>query len=200
MRHPVVPPGPGDLAPGAEPASGTNGGERRASPAALATARTIDGTTRPVAGPNGPVKGCPRPSGPRAGPPHGNAMLDDHPGTDRLILVSDDPAASDALAAHLTRHGFVLVGQVSSAEAARIAARYTEPDVVLVDAAIRGGWRAVVEALDGVLESRRIAVLASYWGADERREATASGIGAAILKAVEGGALALRLREIAGHA
>jgi DNA-binding NarL/FixJ family response regulator len=127
-------------------------------------------------------------------------MLDNHSGTDRLILVSDDPAASEALAVHLTRHGFVLVGQVRSAEAARIAARYTEPDVVLVDAAISGGWRAVVEALDGVLESGRIAVLASYWGADERQEAAESGIGAAILKAVEGGALALRLREIAAHA
>jgi DNA-binding NarL/FixJ family response regulator len=127
-------------------------------------------------------------------------MLDNHSGTDRLILVSDDPAASDALAAHLSRHGFVLVGQVRSAEAARIAARYTDPDVVLVDAAIRGGWRSVVKALDGVLESGRIAVLASYWDADEKRDATASGIGAAILKAVEGGALALRLREIAGHA
>jgi DNA-binding NarL/FixJ family response regulator len=127
-------------------------------------------------------------------------MLESSTAVDRLLLVGDDPASTDAIATHLSRHGFLVVGQVRTAEAARTAARYTDPDVVLVDAAVHDGWRAVVAALDGILEQTRIAVLASYWSSDERRAASASGIGGVILKAVEGDSLAGRLREIAAHA
>jgi DNA-binding NarL/FixJ family response regulator len=118
---------------------------------------------------------------------------------DRLLLVGDDPVSSDAIAMHLRRHGFLVVGQVRSAEAARTAARCTEPDVVLVDAAVHDGWRAVVAALDGVMDQAHIAVLASYWSSDERRAASATGIGGVFLKSVEGDSLAGRLRAIAAH-
>jgi DNA-binding NarL/FixJ family response regulator len=118
---------------------------------------------------------------------------------DRLLLVGDDPASSDAIATHLRRHGFLVVGQVRSAEAARTAARYTDPDVVLVDAAVHDGWRAVVAALTGVMDQAHIAVLASYWSSDERRAANATGIGGVFLKSVEGDSLAGRLRAIAAH-
>ena len=127
-------------------------------------------------------------------------MLQQHPAPERLLLVGDDPAAAEALSAHLTRHGFIVVGRVRTADAARTAARYTEPDVVLVDSAVHDGWRNVVGALDGVMEHGRIAVLASYWDADARRDAAASGIGAVILKAMQGASLVGRLREIAAHA
>jgi len=49
-----------------------------------------------------------------------------HPRPDlvrRLLIVSDHLAASDALAAHLGRHGFVVVGEVRSARSAALAAR-----------------------------------------------------------------------------
>lgn len=127
-------------------------------------------------------------------------MLDQAPAQERLLLVGDDPAAAEALSAHLSRHGFLVVGRVRTADAARTAARYTEPDVVLVDSALRDGWRTVVDALDGILEHGRIAVLASYWDADARRDAAATGVGAVILKAMQGGTLVGRLREIAAHA
>jgi DNA-binding response OmpR family regulator len=127
-------------------------------------------------------------------------MLQPTAALDRLLLVGDDPASTDAIATHLRRHGFLVVGQVRSAEAARTAARCTEPDVVLVDAAVHDGWRAVVAALEGVMDRGHIAVLASYWSSDERRAASATGIGDLILKAVEGPSLAGRLRAIAAHA
>ena len=108
--------------------------------------------------------------------------------------------SSDALAAHLTHHGFAVVGEVRSAASAALAARTCAPDLVVVDGALRGGWRAVADALDGVLPRTRIVVLAAYLGADEAREARAAGIGGTILKHVEGGALASRLRAIGGPA
>jgi DNA-binding NarL/FixJ family response regulator len=118
----------------------------------------------------------------------------------RLLIVSDHLAASDALAAHLGRHGFVVVGEVRSARSAALAARTCDPDLVLVDGALRGGWRAVAEALDGVVPRSRIVVLEAYLGADEARNARDAGIGATILKHVEGGSLASRLRAIGGLA
>ncbi len=133
-------------------------------------------------------------------PTHRYDMLEQTPAQERLLLVGDDPVAAEALSAHLSRHGFLVVGRVRTADAARTAARYTEPDVVLVDSAVRDGWRTVVDALDGVLEHGRIAVLASYWDADARRDAAATGVGAVILKAMQGGTLVGRLREIAAHA
>jgi DNA-binding NarL/FixJ family response regulator len=118
----------------------------------------------------------------------------------RLLIVRDHLAASDALAAHLGRHGFVVVGEVRSARSAALAARTCDPDLVLVDGALRGGWRAVAEALDGVVPRNRIVVLEAYLGADEARRARDAGIGATILKHVEGGTLASRLLALGGPA
>jgi DNA-binding NarL/FixJ family response regulator len=126
-----------------------------------------------------------------------------HPRPDlvrRLLIVSDHLAASDALAAHLGRHGFVVVGEVRSARSAALAARTCGPDLVLVDGALRGGWRAVAEALDGVVPRSQIVVLEAYLGADEARRARDAGIGATILKHVEGGTLASRLLALGGPA
>jgi DNA-binding NarL/FixJ family response regulator len=118
----------------------------------------------------------------------------------RLLIVSDHVGSSDALAAHLNRHGFAVVGEVRSAGSAALAARTCAPDLVLVDGALRGGWQAVADALDGVTPRNHIVVLAAYLGADEAREARDAGIGATILKHVEGGSLAGRLRAIGGPA
>jgi DNA-binding NarL/FixJ family response regulator len=126
-------------------------------------------------------------------------MLPSNTSARRLLIVSDHLAASDALAAHLGRHGFTVVGEVRSAASAALAARTCSPDLVLVDSAVRGGWRAVAKALDGVMPRNRIVVLAAYLGADEARAARDAGIGATILKHVEGGSLASRLRSIGGH-
>ncbi len=94
----------------------------------------------------------------------------------------------------------MVVGEVRSARSAALAARTCDPDLVLVDGALRGGWPAVAEALDGVVPRNRIVVLEAYLGADEARNARDAGIGATILKHVEGGSLASRLRAIGGLA
>jgi DNA-binding NarL/FixJ family response regulator len=120
--------------------------------------------------------------------------------TCRLLIVSDHAGSSDALAAHLARHGFAVVGEVRSAASAAVAARTCDPDLVIVDGALHGGWRAVAEALDGLIPRGRIVVLTAYLGPDELRETRAAGIGATLLKHVEGGSLASRLRAMGtGH-
>ncbi len=114
----------------------------------------------------------------------------------RLLIVSQHRAAADALSDHLSRHGFVVVARATCAGTAAHEVRDARPDVVLVDADVPGGWRPVVAALDGLLDRGRIAVLAAYWRSDEQREAIASGIGATLLKHLDGSALARRLRAL----
>ncbi len=115
----------------------------------------------------------------------------------RLLLVSDHPAAGDALADYLARHGFEVVARASNAEQAEAAARATPVDVALVDGDLAAGWRPVVQALAEPLGRARIAVLSSYWGQQERSDARRSGIGAALLKRVAGPVLAGQLRALA---
>ncbi|HWP62600.1 MAG TPA: hypothetical protein VNO86_03945 [Candidatus Binatia bacterium] len=115
----------------------------------------------------------------------------------RLLVVADDVASAEALRAHLARHGFA-VARATSARAAARAARELAPEVVLIDAAIHGGWRDVVLALDGLVERRRVAVLAAYWSADARAAAREFGIGETLLKQLEGPALLRRLEDLAG--
>lgn len=114
----------------------------------------------------------------------------------RLLVVADDLAAAEALRTHLSRHGFS-VARATSARAAARAARELAPEVVLVDAAVRGGWRDVVLALDGLVERGRVAVLAAYWSAEAQAAAREFGIGETLLKQLEGPALANRLRRLA---
>ncbi len=118
------------------------------------------------------------------------------PGAPRrpLLLVCDDAISGEALRSHLARHGFV-VSVASSARTAARAADETHPDVVVVDAAVHGGWQAVLLALDGI-EPCRIALLAAYWSADARRSAGEAGVGAVLLKQIEGDALVRRLRDL----
>lgn len=113
----------------------------------------------------------------------------------RLLLVSDDVGSAEALRAHLTRHGFLL-SLANSARMAAMAARETSPDVVLVDAAIHGGWQPVLRSLDALLSRRQVAVLAAYWSTDARHCAEEAGVGGILLKQLEGDALAKRLREV----
>jgi pyruvate-ferredoxin/flavodoxin oxidoreductase len=112
----------------------------------------------------------------------------------RVLIVSQHRAATEALCDHLSRHGFV-VAQASCESAAREAAT-ARPDVVLLDADVAGGWRPMVAALRDLIPVGRIAVLASYWHADEQREAVASGIGGTLLKHLDGSALARQLRAL----
>lgn len=114
----------------------------------------------------------------------------------RLLVVADDVASAEALRAHLSRHGFS-VARASSARAAARAARELAPEVVLIDAAIHGGWRDVVLALDGLVDRRRVAVLAAYWSADAQLAARRFGIGETLLKQLEGAALVSRLQRLA---
>jgi DNA-binding response OmpR family regulator len=113
----------------------------------------------------------------------------------RLLVVSDDVASAEALRAHLSRHGF-LICLANSARAAVNAAVETDPDAVLVDAAIHGGWQSVVHALDPHLPRRRVAVLAAYWSTEARLAAEQAGVGGILLKQVEGETLVTRLREL----
>jgi pyruvate-ferredoxin/flavodoxin oxidoreductase len=112
----------------------------------------------------------------------------------RLLIVSTHRAASEALSDHLKRHGFQ-VAQATTETAVREAAA-SDPQVVLLDADVPGGWRPVVSALRDCIPASRIAVLASYWHADEQREAAASGIGGTLLKHLDGSALARQLRAL----
>ena len=123
-----------------------------------------------------------------------NMLADSQIPLRRLLIVSQHRAATEALCDHLSRHGFI-VAQAACETAAReaIAAR---PDVVLLDADVTGGWRPIVAALRDLIPPERIAVLASYWHADEQREAAASGIGGTLLKHLDGSALARQLREL----
>lgn len=112
----------------------------------------------------------------------------------RLLIISTHRAASEALSDHLKRHGFQ-VAQATTETAVREAAA-SDPQVVLLDADVPGGWRPVVSALRDCIPASRIAVLASYWHADEQREAAASGIGGTLLKHLDGSALARQLRAL----
>jgi len=112
----------------------------------------------------------------------------------RLLIVSQHPAATEALSDHLSRHGFI-VAHASCETAAREAAA-DRPDVVLLDADVAGGWRPMVACLRDLIPPGRIAVLASYWHSDEQREAVACGIGATLLKHLDGNALARQLRAL----
>ena len=114
----------------------------------------------------------------------------------RLLIVSQHRAATEALCDHLSRHGFAIVAQATSAESAARDCAASNPDVVLLDADVPGGWRPVVAALRDCIPAERIAVLASYWHADEQREAVASGIGGTLLKHLDGSALARQLRAL----
>lgn len=117
----------------------------------------------------------------------------------RLLVVADDVASAEALRVHLSRHGFA-VARATSPRAAARAARELAPDVVLVDAAIKGGWRDVVLALDGLVDRSRVAVLAAYWSADARVAAREFGIGETLLKQLEGPVLVRRLERLAAPA
>jgi DNA-binding response OmpR family regulator len=113
----------------------------------------------------------------------------------RLLLVSDDQPTADLLARHLRRHGF----DVSAATSAKGAAERLEdwwPDLVLIDAAIHGGWREVVRGLNAGFSRRRIAVLSAYWGTRAREEARLEGIGGLFLKELEGEDLPQRLVQL----
>jgi pyruvate-ferredoxin/flavodoxin oxidoreductase len=124
-------------------------------------------------------------------------MLSDHPiPSKRLLIVSQHRAATEALCDHLSRHGFTIVAQATSAESAAREASSVRPDVVLLDADVPGGWPPVVAALRDLIPAERIAVLASYWHAEEQREAVASGIGGTLLKHLDGSALARQLRAL----
>lgn len=118
----------------------------------------------------------------------------------RLLLVSDQLSASEVLGTHLAHHGFTIVAHESEAVAAAAAARREHPDVVLIDAAVHGGWQDVVAALADEVPRNHIAVLAAYWSTDARRAATRTGIGATLLKRVEGVELINRLRALGGVA
>jgi DNA-binding NarL/FixJ family response regulator len=113
----------------------------------------------------------------------------------RLLLVSDDVVSAEALRAHLARHGFLLC-EANSARMAAVAAREVAPDVVLIDAAIHGGWQCVMRSLEGLIERQHVVILAAYWSSDARRAAEDAGIGGILLKQLEGGALAERLRAV----
>jgi DNA-binding NarL/FixJ family response regulator len=112
----------------------------------------------------------------------------------RLLIVSQHRAAAEALSDHLSRHGFT-VAQASCEIAARQAAA-DRPDVVLLDADVAGGWKPMVAVLRDLVPPGRIAILASYWHADEQHEAVAGGIGGTLLKHLDGNALARQLRAL----
>lgn len=113
----------------------------------------------------------------------------------RLLLVSSDVRAAEALRVHLERYGFVVCNAVNAATAEAVIGEL-RPDLVLIDAAVTQGWREVVRALNGEFPRARMAILAGYWSTAARQAAAEAGIGGIFLKQMEGRRLADRLRAL----
>ncbi len=58
--------------------------------------------------------------------------------TERILIVDDHPLTRDALASLLTQQGFEVVGDAASGEEAIVAARGSQPDLVLLDLTMPG--------------------------------------------------------------
>ena len=58
--------------------------------------------------------------------------------TERILIVDDHPLTRDALASLLTQQGFDVVGDAASGEEAIVAARGSQPDLVLLDLTMPG--------------------------------------------------------------
>ena len=58
--------------------------------------------------------------------------------TERILIVDDHPLTRDALASLLTQQGFEVVGDAASGEEAIVAARSSQPDLVLLDLTMPG--------------------------------------------------------------
>jgi DNA-binding response OmpR family regulator len=113
----------------------------------------------------------------------------------RLLLVSSDLRAAEALRVHLEHHDFVVCNATDAATAAAVIGEL-RPDLVLIDAAVSHGWREVVRALNGEFPRARMAILAGYWSTAARQAAAEAGIGGIFLKQMEGRRLADRLRAL----
>ena len=57
---------------------------------------------------------------------------------ERILIVDDHPLTRDALASLLTQQGFEVVGDAASGEEAIVAARGSQPDLVLLDLTMPG--------------------------------------------------------------
>jgi DNA-binding NarL/FixJ family response regulator len=58
--------------------------------------------------------------------------------TERILIVDDHPLTRDALTSLLTQQGFEVVGDAASGEEAILAARNSQPDIVLLDLTMPG--------------------------------------------------------------
>jgi DNA-binding NarL/FixJ family response regulator len=58
--------------------------------------------------------------------------------TERILIVDDHPLTRDALTSLLTQQGFEVVGDAASGEEAILAARNSQPDLVLLDLTMPG--------------------------------------------------------------
>jgi DNA-binding NarL/FixJ family response regulator len=58
--------------------------------------------------------------------------------TERILIVDDHPLTRDALTSLLTQQGFEVVGDAASGEEAILAARSSQPDLVLLDLTMPG--------------------------------------------------------------
>jgi DNA-binding NarL/FixJ family response regulator len=101
----------------------------------------------------------------------------------RVLIVDDHPLTRDALSALLRSHGFELAGVAADGEEAIVAARTTQPDVVLLDLAMPG--------VDGLAALPRLREAAP---ACEVVVLTASGTEENLLAAIRGGAAGYLLK------
>jgi len=118
----------------------------------------------------------------------------------KILVCDDHQGIRTGLASLFAGTEIEIVGEADSGKETLKQAQKIKPDVVLLDADVPGGWRPVVAALRDCIPADRIAVLASYWHADEQREAIATGIGGTLLKHLDGSALARQLRELGDSA
>jgi two-component system nitrate/nitrite response regulator NarL len=58
--------------------------------------------------------------------------------TERILIVDDHPLTRDALTSLLTQQGFEVIGDAASGEEAILAARNSQPDLVLLDLTMPG--------------------------------------------------------------
>jgi len=115
----------------------------------------------------------------------------------RVLIVDDNEAVQRELAEGLRMAGLEVVGHTGDpAEALRLA-QTLRPQVVLVEVKRADGQGlALCQKLTSLAEAPSVVVFTSYADGDEMKLAHQAGVREYLLKSIDSGALARRLRAL----
>ena len=103
--------------------------------------------------------------------------------TERILVVDDHPLTRDALAGLLAQHGFEVVAQAESGEAAVELARELQPQLVLLDLTMPGlGGLAALPLIRGAAPDAEVVVLTAAEDEESLLQAIRSGAAGYLLK------------------